>query len=521
MRRLMAVALVTTAFGVCGPRAESQRGRIHALRAAGAGDVDLQDHLRPDGGHAGSEVLLQRDPTARRHRRVRHRPDDRRAAEVQEVTGAEARESGLTDAEPRGPLPPGRARAAGAGRRGRSASASTRPTRMPDLPPRRQRDRVQSPAHRQARRRRPPGGLRDRLVRTFPSQVIEEADGRIAASLMNIYPGPAPLVLRASRAREPAPTPAAPAAPRPRARRRRPTRARRSPPLNQVRVTERAIQDREIVYFLKQPETHAFSLYHDYTASREGSDKYVNVVRAGSTVSEPSAKILDTGEALKTDTLTGADVTARRSTSAKPCSPTREVVVIPFAPVKKGQSVRLRIEETYTDPRALRSRRRPADVAPQLRPSAQRHGPAGGLVSDDELDSRRDHARGRRPRPALVRESETGQHRRLREGTAEIMLKGTRTALIKKIQPVSIHGQISLDVYFVDPDDPQGQVSLARLGAEAMPRHLEPGDRRGFALPGGRRDFDHESVRIGPTPAPRLPCFPPSAIAHWMSPPAA
>ena len=31
------------------------------------------------------------------------------------------------------------------------------------------------------------------------------------------------------------------------------------------------------------------------------------------------------------------------------------------------------------------------------------------------------------------------------------MLKGTRTALIKKIQPVSIHGQISLDVYFVDP----------------------------------------------------------------------
>jgi hypothetical protein len=57
------------------------------------------------------------------------------------------------------------------------------------------------------------------------------------------------------------------------------------------------------------------------------------------------------------------------------------------------------------------------------------------------------------------------------------MLNGTRAALIKKIQPVSIHGQISLDVYFVDPEDPQGQVSLARLGAEAMPRHLEPGDR--------------------------------------------
>jgi len=57
------------------------------------------------------------------------------------------------------------------------------------------------------------------------------------------------------------------------------------------------------------------------------------------------------------------------------------------------------------------------------------------------------------------------------------MLKGTRTALVKKIQPVSIHGQISLDVYVVDPDDPQGQVSLARLGPESVPRNLEPGDR--------------------------------------------
>jgi hypothetical protein len=56
------------------------------------------------------------------------------------------------------------------------------------------------------------------------------------------------------------------------------------------------------------------------------------------------------------------------------------------------------------------------------------------------------------------------------------MLKGTRQAIVKKIQPVSIHGQISLDVYFVDPAEPDGQVSLARLGPEAMPRNLEPGD---------------------------------------------
>ena len=57
------------------------------------------------------------------------------------------------------------------------------------------------------------------------------------------------------------------------------------------------------------------------------------------------------------------------------------------------------------------------------------------------------------------------------------MLKGSKPGLVKRIQPVSIHGQVSLDVYFTDPDEPEGQVSLARLGPEAIPRGLEPGDR--------------------------------------------
>lgn len=56
------------------------------------------------------------------------------------------------------------------------------------------------------------------------------------------------------------------------------------------------------------------------------------------------------------------------------------------------------------------------------------------------------------------------------------MLKGTKPGVVKKIQPVSIHGQISLDVYFVDPEDLDGQVSLARVGPESVPRALEPGD---------------------------------------------
>jgi hypothetical protein len=56
------------------------------------------------------------------------------------------------------------------------------------------------------------------------------------------------------------------------------------------------------------------------------------------------------------------------------------------------------------------------------------------------------------------------------------MLKGSKPAIVKKIQPVSIHGQISLDVYLVDPEDQDGQVSLARLGPESIPKAVEPGD---------------------------------------------
>lgn len=57
------------------------------------------------------------------------------------------------------------------------------------------------------------------------------------------------------------------------------------------------------------------------------------------------------------------------------------------------------------------------------------------------------------------------------------MLKGTKEAVVTKVQPVSIHGQISLDVYFVEPDNDQGQVSLARIGPESVPKNLESGDR--------------------------------------------
>jgi hypothetical protein len=116
-----------------------------------------------------------------------------------------------------------------------------------------------------------------------------------------------------------------------------------------ARLDERAYQNREIVYFLNDPQTNSFSLFHDYTETRPGVKHYFNVVRAGSRASNASAKVLDTGEDLKVETMTGAQAKARGVSPDEPVEADTELVVISFAPVQKGQSTRLRISETYTD----------------------------------------------------------------------------------------------------------------------------------------------------------------------------
>ena len=56
------------------------------------------------------------------------------------------------------------------------------------------------------------------------------------------------------------------------------------------------------------------------------------------------------------------------------------------------------------------------------------------------------------------------------------MLKGTRQGVIDRVQPISIHGQVSLDVFWVDPEDPEGEIRHSRVGSEAVPRNMEKGD---------------------------------------------
>lgn len=178
----------------------------------------------------------------------------------------------------------------------------------------------------------------------YPSQVMQEGDGRIKVSYMNSGPAAVPYRVTARPVKMSPATPHAPSA--------TPMTAESIPAGARVdfQFSERAFQDREIVYFLEPPETHAFHLYHDYTETRPGTDRYVNVVRAGSRSSHPSARNLDTGQPLKVETLRGEAITARGVDIGEPLTPQSEAVVIWFDPVKPGQSIRLRIEETYTDP---------------------------------------------------------------------------------------------------------------------------------------------------------------------------
>ena len=163
----------------------------------------------------------------------------------------------------------------------------------------------------------------------YPSQVAQEPDGRLRISFLNVTPAEAPLVLRA-----------------------RPGRLPVELSGEAKRFDERARQTRDIVYALRPPETHAFDLYHDYTEDKVGVDHYVNVVRTGSAAQNPSARNLDTGDAIPARLLKGSEITAAGISDSElgTVTPDAEVVVFPFRPLQPGQSIRLRMSETYSDP---------------------------------------------------------------------------------------------------------------------------------------------------------------------------
>jgi len=118
-------------------------------------------------------------------------------------------------------------------------------------------------------------------------------------------------------------------------------------------LTERAYQDREILYELQSPDSHAFRITHDYTIRNVGEKYYFNVVRAGSHVTDPESIDLDTGEKLKWELISGKQATERKLPIAESIKDDSEIVVTHLAgTLAKGTTNRVRLMETYADPKS-------------------------------------------------------------------------------------------------------------------------------------------------------------------------
>ena len=118
---------------------------------------------------------------------------------------------------------------------------------------------------------------------------------------------------------------------------------------NSQLVTERAYQDREILYELLAPETHAFRITHDYTARKAGEQYYFNVVRAGSHVTDPESIDLDSGAKLKWEVLTGKQVRERKLPLSNVEDDSEVVITYLAHALATGETNRIRLKETYTD----------------------------------------------------------------------------------------------------------------------------------------------------------------------------
>jgi cyclophilin family peptidyl-prolyl cis-trans isomerase len=62
--------------------------------------------------------------------------------------------------------------------------------------------------------------------------------------------------------------------------------------------------------------------------------------------------------------------------------------------------------------------------------------------------------------------------------SGELMLKGSRDAVLHRMQPVSIHGQLFYDLHYRFVDEPDSQMRVARVGGEALGHAIAEGGSR-------------------------------------------
>ena len=112
----------------------------------------------------------------------------------------------------------------------------------------------------------------------------------------------------------------------------------------------RAEQDREIHYWLLDPDSHQFRISHDFTVSKPGQKYVHSFVRKGSVVTKSVVIDLNTGKQLETYNVTGKSVNAL-GYYPTPTDPDSVVVQGNLDhTLAQSESVRVRVIETYTDP---------------------------------------------------------------------------------------------------------------------------------------------------------------------------
>jgi hypothetical protein len=112
----------------------------------------------------------------------------------------------------------------------------------------------------------------------------------------------------------------------------------------------RAEQDRVIHYWLLDPDSHQFRISHDFTEARPGQKYVHSFVRKGSVVTKSIVIDLNSGKELQTYTVDGKSVNAL-GYYPTPTDPDSVVVQANLDhALAAGESVRVRVIETYTDP---------------------------------------------------------------------------------------------------------------------------------------------------------------------------
>ena len=119
-------------------------------------------------------------------------------------------------------------------------------------------------------------------------------------------------------------------------------------------ATNQSEADEYTRYELLAPESGKFRITYEVTSTTAGARTFYNPIRKGSAASDEAVLDAMTGEPLEAKEMSGAEMAALKINAGEPVDPDARVVVIPFTPVQPGQSLRIRITETYTAPVSYR-----------------------------------------------------------------------------------------------------------------------------------------------------------------------